>query len=416
MSYRPNPLKQTFHNTRRFFARSWLSFMPAVQIAITGSQGKTNTSSTLFHLLSRLAPTVRTDLNLDTLYNVPITALHVTPRTKYAIFELGVDHKGEMDSHLGIVRPKIAVITGISPVHTDAEHLGSFENLIAEKRKLIEALPADGYAVLNGDDENVRAMAPYTKAKVIFYGKNVGNDVQAKDIGLSLEGTSFSILDKQQSGAVLNIRTRLIGLHHIYNIMTSYIVYRLLGYDGNDKFESLMATLAPLAGRMSLEKGPLGTTVLDDSLRANPASTTSGLLTFSQLKTDGKKIAVLAEMGELEKPEEEHAKIGRLLAGLNIDYVFAIGNLHTATVKEAVAKGFPPDRIILAADVLKAAEEIRKIVCKGDVIYLKGSLLRHIERVTMILNGEKVGCNVVSCPFYHHCPRCRYLAEGYSGQ
>ena len=100
MSYRPNLFKTILHKSRRAMASLWLSFQPVLQIAITGSQGKTNTTQIISKITQEKGSTVVTDLNLDTIYNVPITALKVTPWTKYAVFELGIDKPGEMDTHL----------------------------------------------------------------------------------------------------------------------------------------------------------------------------------------------------------------------------------------------------------------------------------------------------------------------------
>ncbi len=414
MAYKPNPLKQLFHASRRTAAKAWLSLMPAVQIAITGSQGKTNASSALYHILSSLALTVRTDLNLDTVYNVPITALKIRPATRCCVFELGIDHIGEMDLHLGIVRPKIAIVTGVSPVHTDAEHLGSFQNLLREKGKLVQSLPENGTAILNGDNPDVRKMARRTKARTVFYGTGPENDIVSSGISVNLSGTRFTVTDRVfEKGKRFSVQVPLVGRHNAYTLMAAYAVYRTLGYADTQRFVQLSSGLNPLAGRMSVEPGPLGATLLNDSLRANPASVTSGLETVSQLSAPGRKIAVLAEMGELENPGQEHEKIGRLIAGLDLDYVVGIGPLHKHTIRGARAGGFPDNRIALARDVKEAASVLNTVIRKNDLLYVKGSLLRHVERVLMLLEGKKVVCEAVTCPFYHHCPECPYLMTGY---
>ncbi len=418
--YQPPFYKLFFHNVRRQIAKQWLTLMPVTQIAITGSQGKTNTSSMLYHLLSALGTTVRTDLNLDTTYNVPITALKIRPTTTYAIFELGVDHIGEMDAHLEIVKPNIAIITGISPVHTDSKHFGSFENLILEKRKLIERLPGDGYAILNGDDLHVRAMSRFTKAKIIYYGLKSTNDFAAKDITNSLSGLSLRLTTPTEAVRIgqsdqAKITTHLIGLHHAYTIMASYALYRVLGFSDFDRFAKLISTIKPLEGRMSLKNGPLDTVILDDSLRANPASTTSGLCTLSELEyKKGRKIAVLAEMGELEHPEKEHQKIGDLITKLNIDYLILMGKYHIFTYDQAIKNGFDKNHIWHEINVKTAAERLKTIIKPNDLLYLKGSLLRKVERILMILEGKKVECTISICPFYHHCDTCQYRETGYN--
>lgn len=426
MAYQPPLIKKFFHQTRRFFAKYWLSLQPALQIAITGSQGKTGTAQMIAKVLSSFDSTVATDVNLDTIYNVPITALKVMPWTKYAVFELGVDHAGEMDFHLEIVKPKIAVVTGISPVHTDEEHLGSLENLIKEKRKLIEVLPKDGYAILNGDDENVRKMAKYTKAKVLFYGTGPKTgDIFADNVMLSLNGTQFKIHEKTNSSPFYEIFTPLIGQHHVSNIMATYLVAKaveqLTGENTSTRriggLIEVVKTMKPLSGRMSVEEGPLGITVLNDSLRANPSSTASGLETLSQIiYPQRRKTAVLAEMGELQFPEKEHQKIGRLTAKLDIDFLVAIGPLQKFVSDKAVKGGMAKDKVFWVVDVFEAAAVLKKILKRGDLLYLKGSLLRHVERVLLILAGKEVGCNVITCPFYHHCLTCPYLKIGYQNK
>jgi len=423
MSYQPNFIKKIFHKSRRCIAKNWLLHMPVLQIAVTGSQGKTNTTNVIYHLLKTIGPTACTDINLDTTYNVPITALTVTPWTRFALFELGVDHPFEMNSHLEIVRPNIGVITGISPVHTDKEHFGSLENLILEKRKLIETLPSDGYAILNGDDEYVRKMAPFTKANIIFYGRNSTNDIYASDINVSLNGTFFTLnikktIDSDVRENQIPISTQLIGPYHIYTIMSSLITLIAVQkithiHDFIYKYIKTIESIRPLKGRMSVENGPMNTTLLDDSLRANPTSTSSGLTTLSAIHHKNQKIAVLAEMGELQEPEKEHKKIGELLAHLAIDRVVLIGSLHKYTREKAIQNGFNTQSILWTENVLEAANILKTIIHQGDLIYLKGSLLRHIERVPMILNGEKVKCKTGLCPFYHHCSKCEYKEFGY---
>ncbi len=425
MSYKPPLYKQLLHNLRRCLAKYWLSIQPAVKIAITGSFGKTNLTQTVASVLSASGNTVVTDVNLDTLYNVPITALKLMPWTKYAVFELGVDHPYEMNQYLKIVKPKIAVITGISPVHTDQEHLGSLENLIKEKRKLIEALPKNGFAILNWDDENVRKMADYTKAKIYFYGtdpKNCHVYVNKESIKLSFKGTSFQMnnsfapgdtreREKNPGQNLVQIKTNLIGSHHIYTVMAAYLVNRIIKLS-EKKFIETISLIKPLSGRMSIEDGPRQTIILNDSLRANPASTAAGLTTFSQIDySKGRKIAVLAEMGELADPKTEHEKIGKLIAGLKIDLLVSIGPNQKFVYDQAVANGFPKNQAFFVKNVAEAGEILKKIVKPNDFIYLKGSLLRHVERVLLILKGERITCTQVSCNRYYHCSKCNLLSK-----
>jgi UDP-N-acetylmuramoyl-tripeptide--D-alanyl-D-alanine ligase len=404
MSYKPSGVKKHYHDNRRAFARFWMSLMNPVQVAITGSQGKTNTTKVVTAILASLGSTVVTDTNLDTSFNVPITALKVRPWTKYVVWELGIDHPGEMENHLTIAHPDIGIITGISPVHTDGEHMGSLATLIAEKQKLIEHLTKDGIAILNADNEHVRSMASHTRAKVLWYGSREKYDiwVEPNAVELSLEGTKGFFHTKDESFVV---QSPLIGVHHLHNLMAAYLVMKSVTGEQKlgEKFAHIVATVKPLKGRMSVDKGPFDTVLLNDSLRANPESTRSGLETLALLNyTKGRKIAVIGEMGELEKPEDEHRKTGETIAKYAFDSVICIGPLRKHTIDEAIKKGFPANNIMYAAGVREAADILKKILKPGDLWYLKGSLLRNYKRIVQLLNGEKICCEEVLCP-YEHC-------------
>lgn len=409
-SYEPKGIRKLFHTSRRWLAKNWLSLFNPLQIGITGSQGKTNTAQLIAKILSHFGSTVVTDINLDTIYNVPITAFKVKPWTKYLVWELGIDQPGEMDKHLQIAKPTIGIITGISPVHTDSEHLGSLENLIKEKRKLIKALPKNGIAILNFDDENVKEMATHTKAQVLFYGIDKKSDVYASDIKVSLKKTSFILHDKKNS---INISTQLIGVHHVYTIMSTYLLVKTL-FPKNpqpiDTFKKVVADLTPLQGRMNVETGPIGIIVLNDSLRANPQSVLVGLKTLSAIDYQkGKKIAVLGVMGELENPALEHEKTGQQIVEYKPDITICLGDWRKYTYDSAIKNGYPKDKIYYVKNVFQAAEILKKVIKKGDLIYLKGSFLRNLKRVLQILDGKEVCCRADICPYEH----CGYPAKTY---
>jgi len=401
--YRPSGIKKYYHLAKRLLAKKWLSLWNPTQLAITGSQGKTSITDMTTRVLSTIGSTVRTDLILDTTFNIPITALRVTPWTRYLIWELGIDHPGEMEYHLDIVHPTIACITGISPVHTDAEHMGSLDTLIKEKRKLIEILPTNGTAILNHDDEHVKKMAPFTKAQIKWYGADSQCDISVdlNTIKVTFEGTSAQFHRGNQS---FTIQTGLIGVHHAQTIMASYLlVASVTHFDILDTFFKTVAGMQPLRGRMSVEKGPMNTILLNDALRANPESTNAGLKTLETIEySNGQKIAVIGEMGELENPKEEHQKTGELIAQLKIDFILGIGLLRKHTINSAIENGFPETKTAYAEDVFQAAEILKTTLKPCDLWYLKGSLLRNYKRIVQLLNHESVCCKSIMCP-YEHC-------------
>lgn len=415
-------LKKIYHQLRRLLAKFWLSFYPRITIiGITGSYSKTNTSKAINQVLSEKYQTLQTDLNLDTNFNLPITLLKIRPKHQKLILEYGVDHQGEMTNHLSLVKPQIVVLTGINPTHSEPELLGSLSGIIKEKSKLIESLSAEEKAFLNWDDLHVRQMAKKTKAKIIKYGLGLDDkdeyDFYAENIRVSFLGTRFTLVHKKYSDRVkdlekIEIETGLIGRHFIQSCLVAAAIALNEGLSWTEIKKSL-GSLVSLPGRLSIEKGPLGSILLNDSLRANPASTLAGLQTLADLSSKKKRIAVLGEMGELgESAIEEHRKIGKKIVDLKIDYLIGIGPLQQETTKQALKLGMKESQVFWVDDILSAAKVLKDLLKKEDLFYLKGSRLRHMERILMILNQEKVGCKVNSCHFYYHCRSCPYLLSG----
>ena len=114
-------------------------------------------------------------------------------------------------------------------------------------------------------------------------------------------------------------------------------------------------------------------------------------------------------MGELQHPEEEHRKIGQLIPSLNIDFLVLIGPLQKYTAQSALEKGMDKKKVFAVKDVFEAYEILKSIICDNDLIYLKGSLLRHIERVLLLLKGKDIKCRKILCDNYHQCSKCKNL-------
>ena len=407
--------KKIFHWTKRRLAKLWLLFNPQLTIiGVTGSYGKTVTSLAINKVLSEKYKTLQTDLNLDTIYNLPITILKARHFHQKLILEYGVDHKNEMNFHLSLVKPDLAVMTGINPTHSESELLGSVENIIAEKKKLLLSLSPSKTAFLNYNDLQVRLMTKDIKAKVVYYGLDKQNcDFWAQDIEVGFNGTSFKLgIKSNHDGKLIDIKTGLVGRHVIEPCLAAIAIGLDQKVDLEDIKKALM-NLKSLPGRLSIESGPLKSILLNDSLRANPASTKAGLQTLKDLGCLGKKIAVLGEMGELGKSaEEEHQLLGDFIAKLKIDYFIGIGPLQKLTISQAIKSGMDKDKVFWAKDIFQATEVLKKVLKKNDLFYLKGSRLRHMERILMLLDNKEVGCLVNNCHFYTQCKSCAYLKTG----
>jgi len=400
-------LKKNFHLARRKLAKIWLDVnLQITVIGVTGSYGKTSTVRAISEVLSTRYSVNKSDLNLDTVYNLPITILKTKIWNEVLVLEYGIDHLGEMDNHLSLVKPKIAVLTGITSVHTDEEHLKSLEKAIEEKKKLIESIPDDGLAVLNYDDENSRKVGLAFRGRKIFYGQDRKADVWADEIEITPRGTSFVLHDGE---AEEEIRTGLLGFPAVYSCLAAWIVGREQGIEIN-KVKEKLAKLTPLPGRLSIEDGPLGTILVNDSRRSNIVSALVGLKSFAQLP--GRKVAVLGEMGEIGDDEEKlHRKLGEEIAKMPIDFVVGVGPLTKFTIEEASKRGFKKTNLFWAKDVQETAEILKKLLKKDNLLYLKASLLRHLERIILLLEEKQVKCEKIVCHRYQPCTSCSELSK-----
>jgi len=407
-----NLVKSAFHYSRRKIAHLWLKLHPQVKvIGITGSYGKTSTAKTIQAVLKGSFETIVTDTNLDTVYNLPITLLKIGPKTQIAILEYGIDQKGEMSKHLNLVKPEIAVITGITPVHSEKNMLGSITGIIEEKSQLLMALPNNGRAILNFDDQRVAKMAQKAPGSIITYGAKKGFDFYYDQVEISKRGTCFNVYFKKNSKTInKKIHLRLLGEHFAQEAMAALAVANVLGVDISLACRAL-EKMAPLPGRMSLERGPQNSFLINDSLRANPASTIAGLKTLSRIKHQGPRIAVLGEMGELgQYQDREHYRIGQLVGQLkNINYLITLGPATKKIVQGATKTGMNKEDIFYTNNHQEAARVLKRLLKPKTLWYLKGSLLKHMERILIDLAGETVACQRISCHNYYHCRECADL-------
>jgi UDP-N-acetylmuramoyl-tripeptide--D-alanyl-D-alanine ligase len=390
-----NVFKNIFHKLRRITAKFWLITHPKVEvIGITGSYGKTNTTAAIFHILAQKFKVLSTDLNLDTRFNIPITVLKLGKHEKL-VLEYGIDHPGEMSYHLFVAKPRVAVITGITPVHADKAHLGSLQNIIKEKSKLAAAVPKDGWVLVNWDDQLARQIAEAARGRVIFYGRNRYHcEFWASHIKTSFKGTSFKLHFRGSSHLV---KTPLIGKHSVSIALAAAVVGSMCGMKWREILAGLK-DLTPLDGRGNIEPGPKGSIMINDARRANPASTVAGLQLLADL-TAKRKIAVLGEMGELGDYEEEgHRCVGRKAAQTKPDY-FCVGSA-TKFVAEEAKKGMKKDKVVWVKDVFEAAGILNGLLREGDIWYLKGSLLKHLERIPLIIEGKDVDPDGVASKRY----------------
>ncbi|GAB3585057.1 UDP-N-acetylmuramoyl-tripeptide--D-alanyl-D-alanine ligase [Calidifontibacter terrae] len=335
-------------------------------IGITGSSGKTSTKDLLGQVLSPLAPTVVPEGSLNSEMGVPLTVCRVTTHTRYLVAEMGANGLGHIAYLTGIAPPQVGIVLNVGRAHVG--EFGSVEGIARTKGELVEALPADGLAVLNADDPMVRAMAPRTTAKVVLVGTSDDADLRATEIALDDRSrATFTVLG---DGAPRRITLGLFGSHHVGNALAVYATARHLGVPADDIVRSLQSATPVSRWRMEVHELSSGVTIVNDAYNANPDSMGAALRALAGMTTSGRRIAVLGQMLELgDASAQEHRGVGEIVAALGIDLLVTVGagaDLIGAGAGSSV-------EVIHVDDVDAAFDLITGQTRRGDVVLLKSS-------------------------------------------
>lgn len=345
-------------------------------IGVTGSNGKTSTKDILTAVLSRQFKVQKTLGNLNNHIGLPLMMLLLEEDTEIAVLEMGMNHFGEIALLARLAQPEIGVIINIGESHI--EHLGSRDGIADAKCELIEALPADGTAVLLGDEPLLRARSGKTAASIVWYGLGDGNDVQATDVkNLGVHGSEFSVEGVRYT-------LPLPGEHNVGNALAALVVGRALGMEAEQISEGL-AQAVLTARRLEIKKARLGGTVIDDAYNASPTSMRAALNMLAGMP-NAPKIAVLGGMLELgDSSEEMHREIGACVARLDLDHLVCVGALAADIAAGARAAGFPAERIFATDAKPSAVGHVEEL--------LRQSAERQGDAVVLVKasNGIKLG-------------------------
>src|SRR5438067_3454484 len=237
-------------------------------IGITGSNGKTSTKEAIAAVLSSKAPTLKTQASYNNEIGYPLTLLRLEPQHRYAVLEMGAQWVGELAWLCNtIARPDWSIITSIGAAHL--EFFGSQERVLIAKTELVQALTADGLAILNYNDINVRGMSNKTRAQVLFYGLGDGAEVRGNDIGGdTLFGRSFTLHYHEQQRRV---QLHLPGEHGV-TIALAAAAAGCAAQVPLDDIAAGLEALAPTKGRCEIKSGPNGSVLIDDTYNANRQS------------------------------------------------------------------------------------------------------------------------------------------------
>ena len=341
-------------------------------LAITGSNGKTSTKDFAASVLARRFRVTKTEGNFNNHVGLPRTILEARSEDEVAVWEIGMNHPGEIATLSKIAAPDAAIITNIGVAHI--EFMGSREAIALEKGALAEAVEQQGTVVLNADDPFTEGIAARTRAKVVLAG-TTGGAVKAIEIRQSAEGAEFTIVEGAHR---CRAQLPVAGSHMVQNALLAVAAGRAFGLSIEECAAGLAA--APLTKARLQVREIKGVHFLDDSYNANPDSMKAALRTLVELDTEGKRIAVLGEMRELgTESERGHREVGETAATLGVDQLITIGDTAEMIAEGARTAGL--DKVSSAGSTAEAAKLLGEIAEPGDLVLIKGSRGARTEQV-----------------------------------
>ncbi|MFA6321504.1 MAG: UDP-N-acetylmuramoyl-tripeptide--D-alanyl-D-alanine ligase [Candidatus Omnitrophota bacterium] len=348
-------------------------------ICVTGSNGKTTVKDMIAHVLSSRYSVLRNEGTKNNHIGVPQTLLRLNKKHEICVIELGTNHKGEIASLSGIVRPVVSVFTNIGPSHL--EFLGDLEGVFNEKRDVLKFLDKEsGSIVLNGDDEFLSKISG-KGFKLVKYGFNKSNDIRAEALKPGSDKLVFVVNN------TMAFELNLLGAHNIYNALAAIAVALNFGIEYK-AIREVLASYKPTYMRLERESVD-GIDILNDSYNSNPMSMLRALEVIKYYRARAKWV-VTGDMLELGQDSERfHKMIGESAAKAGIEGLVTFGELSKYTLSQALASGMSQDRLWHCSTHDEIAELLKKVAKSGDVILLKGSRSMKMEKVLHKLKGQE---------------------------
>lgn len=367
-------------------AKFWRGKLNVEVIGITGSVGKSTTKEVIAEVLSQRYCTLKNKGNLNNEIGLPLTMLSLTEEHERAVLEMGFYVPGEIALLCDLARPCIGVLTIIGTVH--ASRAGSQEEIARGKSELVQALPEDGYAILNYDDLLVRKMAEQTQAHVFFYGMDETVDLWADNVeSLGLEGIRFWMHYRQQRNRpaeVLQLRVPLIGRHSVHTVLRAAAVGLVDGLTWQEIVGGLRSASNEL--RLIAVRTQNGALILDDTYNASPESMLAALNLLNDLV--GRKVAVLGDMLELGQYEQRGHEMVGIRAAEVVDELVTVGERSKIIAQAAMEAGLPASNITILDQVEQAIQYLQPGLKPDDVVLVKGSNMMRMDRIVSALEYQ----------------------------
>ena len=349
-------------------------------VGITGSVGKTSTKELLAAVLSQRLTTLANIKSFNNEIGVPLTLLKLRPDHEAAVLEIGTYGPGEIAALCELARPTFGIVTNVGPSHL--ERMGSVETVARAKRELVEALPAAGLALLNGDDARVRAMRDMTRARVLLFGTGPENDLRADAVeSQGLDGIAFTA---HVEGEQRRVSTSLLGRHSLYTALAAIGIARSLGLPWPAIEAGLREGKARV--RIVVRAAANGATILDDTYNASPVSCQAALDLLAEMS--GRRIAVFGDMAELGAEEVAgHHAVGRAAASV-VDLLVVVGK-KARWIGEAALQAERRPEVVFANGNVEAATLLSERLGPGDYVLVKGARVAATEQIVAALQDEK---------------------------
>ena len=354
--------------------------------AITGSVGKTGTKEALRLVLSAAGAAAASEGNLNNQWGAPLSLARMPRNARFGVFELGMNHAGEIAPLSRLVRPHVAVITTVEPAHL--EFFPSVAAIADAKAEIFLGVEPGGAAVLNRDNVHFERLAQAARAaginRIIGFGENEASEVRLLSCRLEAEASQ---VEAEILGTRVAYRLTVPGRHIVQNSLAVLAAAALLGVDIHEAAAGLrqVALLKGRGARLVIDtpQGPF--TLIDESYNASPAAMRAAIAVLGRSlpRNGGRRLAVLGDMRELGVDADRlHAELATALAAAAVDLLFVAGRI-------CARSPLPPDPVwpwnthpsqdALAPIVLEA-------VRPGDVVLVKGSLG---SRMAPIVDGLK---------------------------
>ena len=350
-------------------------FPDLTTIGITGSYGKTSTKEILYNFLSKDNNVLETSVHVNTEMGVAETIIHsIEKKYKFFICEMAAYKRGEVKAIAKMAKPKIGILTGINEQHLAL--FGSQENIIQAKYELIEALPNNGLAVFNGNNEYCLDLYKKTKKPKMLYAlekeiNGISLDVWAEDIETHKDSSSFKVCYK--NGEKVEFKINLLGRYSILNVLASICVAKYLG-SSLKKMANISNNLPALLAGMTLKQGINSLDIIDSSYSANPTGVISALEHLKLWRS--KRVIVMPSLIELGASSKRvHLEIGK-----KINEICDLAIITTKDEFDNIEKGALNTKILYISNPKEIIQKIKEFCSPGDVVLLEGRISKKVVK------------------------------------